>query len=202
MGNDWLALKADYFEPICREVFEEYLRKHGFARGEADEIGALTYFRKDFHIRFHYNVEERPRYSPLVSVGILGGAMPIPNFNEIGLWYAVPPESDVREYGLWLFSNAGELKLSLTRIRDEVVEAYARPLWEHPEQLERLIARRYGEAVAEQNTEALKRKKDEAAQAFRAQDYRRAATLYGQIEAHDLSPAEQKRYELSKKYSP
>ena len=46
----------------------------------------------------------------------------------------IPPDSEVRDYGLWTFSNAEEFKV-VSRIRDEVVDVYARPLWEDPDRL-------------------------------------------------------------------
>jgi hypothetical protein len=198
MSGDWLALRADYFESVGREVFEEYLRGHGFAAGRADETGSLGYDRGDCRLRLHYYVEERPRYSPMVSIGLPGGAAS--RLHEIGLWYAVPQGSGVRDYGLWLFSDAEELRRALTRIRDEVVEVYARPLWENPERLAGLIERREREYMAEQRAEASGRRRVEAEQAFKSHDYRRAAAIYGQMDESELSPAERKRYEMSKRH--
>jgi hypothetical protein len=159
MDVDLLDLKVDYFEPVSREVFDEYMRNRGFAPGEADDTGSLIYRRDDCFLRVHYYVEDRPRYSPMVSIGVLPAtSLGIP-FERIGLWYAVPTGSDAKDYELWRFSDAVELKQVLTRIRDEVVEVYGRPLWENPDQLARLINRRYEEAVAEREDEALKRKR-------------------------------------------
>ncbi len=200
MSVDWLALKADYFETIGGEVFEAYLRRHGFAAGRADEAGSLSYERGDCRLRIHYYVEERPRYSPMVSIGLLGGAALRPALHEIGLWYAVPQGSEARDYGLWLFSDPEELRRVLTRIRDEVVEVYARPLWENPELLARLIERRDREFTAERKAEASEKRKSEAEQAFKSHDYRTAVALSGQLDDSELSPAERKRFEMSKRH--
>ncbi len=197
MSGDWLSLKADYFETVGGEVFEAYLRRHGFEAGRADEIGSLSYDRGYCRLRLHYYVEERPRYSPMVSIGLPGGAA---GLHEIGLWYAVPQGSEVRDYGLWRFSDPEELRRVLTRIRDEVVEVYARPLWENPERLAVLIESREREYVNEREAEASGRRKTEAEQAFKSHDYRTAAALYGQMNESELSPAERKRYEMSKRH--
>lgn len=198
MSGDWLSLKADYFEPVGREVFGEYLRGHGFTPGRVERSGSFTYTRGDCYLELHYYVEQSPRYSPMVSIGLLGGVAA--HLREIGLWYAVPPASGVREYGLWLFSDPDELRRALTRIRDEVVEVYARPLWENPERLAGLIERREREYIAEQKAEASGRRRVEAEQAFKSRDYRRAAAIYGQMDDSELSPAERKRYEMSKRH--
>ena len=52
--EDWLALRADYFEPVARDVLDDYLRRQGFGRGEADEVGCLTYNRGEVFLRVYY----------------------------------------------------------------------------------------------------------------------------------------------------
>ena len=43
-------------------------------------------------------------------------------FDRIGLWYAIPEGRKERDYGLWLYSNAEELREVLIRIRDEIID--------------------------------------------------------------------------------
>jgi len=198
-GYNWLALAADYFEPVAREVFEKYMQGYGFGTGEADEVGCLTYRRGNVFLRVHYYVEESPNYSPMVSIGLTGAAQPHAGFDRIGLWYALPADSELRDYELWIYSNADELRRVLTRIRDEVIEVYARPLWDNEKQLAGWLKKRFEEDKAEREQEILSHNKQQAERAFRSQDYRKAATLYGLMKDSDLSPVERKRYELAKK---
>lgn len=199
--EDWSALRADYFEPVAREIFDDYLRSFGFGKVEADEVGCLTYHGREVFLRVHYYVEDSPNYSPMVTIGITRTSPLIPAFNTIGLWYAIPVSAGVRNYATWTFSNAGELKQVLTRIRDEVVAVYARPLWENPDQLAALIDTRYEEVKAERASEIVNRNKQEAERAFKAHDYEKAARLYGLMKDSDLSNAERKRHEIAKKHS-
>jgi hypothetical protein len=204
MGS-WLDLAVDYFEAVSREVFDDYMQTHGFARGDADEIGGLTFRRGNRFLEVDYYVEDRPDFSPQVRIGLVRWATLRSGFDRIGLWYAIPENRKERDYELWRYSNAEELKQVLTRIRDEVVDVYARPLWENPKELAALIARNSRDAKAEREreiqNEMLRREREEAERAFRSHDYRKAATLYTQIGESKLSPVERKRYELSKKYT-
>jgi len=198
--SDWLALRADYFEPVAREVFDHYLRQHGFGNGEADEAGCLTYNRGEVFLRVHYYVEDSPNYSPMVSIGLTRTSRLIPAFDRIGLWYAIPPDAEETNYGTWTFSNADEFRQVLSRIRDEVVDVYARPLWENSDRLLTLLDRRYEEVKAERTAEIVSRNKQEAERAFRAHDYKKAAQLYGLMKDSDLSMSERKRREIAKKH--
>ena len=198
--EDWLKLRSDYFEPVAREVFDEYLRQHGFGKGEADEIGCLTYRRSEVFLRVYYWVEDNPNYSPMVSVGLDLRSPLVPAVEQIGLWYAVPEDAEQRNYETWLFSNREQLKTVLSRIRDEVVDVYGRPLWEDPDRLAVLIDRRNEEYKAERSNAIAARNKQDAERAFRAQDYAKAAQLYGAINEADLSLAERKRHEIAKRH--
>jgi len=199
--GDWLDLTAEYFEPVSRAVFDDYLKGHGFRHGQADQTGALTYRRDRTFLQVTYYVEDSPNYSPMVSLGRIRNAWLRPVFDSIGLWYAIPSDdTEARAYELWRFSDAEQLEGGLIRLRREVIEVYARPLWENPEQLAGLVRTRRGEIKAERQSEILKSKKSEAERAFRAADYRLAATLYGQMDEPSLSALERKRYALSRKY--
>lgn len=199
--EDWSALRADFFEPVAREVFDDYMQRHGFGKGEADEVGCLTYHGREVFVRVHYYVEDTPNYSPMVTIGITRNSPLMPAFNTIGLWYAIPPDVSARDYPTWTYSNADELKQVLTRIRDEVVDVYAPPLWNDPDRLAALIDARYEEVKAERAAEIVNRNKEEAERAFKAHDYEKAARLYGLMKDSDLSHAERKRHEIAKRHS-
>jgi hypothetical protein len=156
--DDWLALRAEYFEQVARDVFDHYLRSSGFGNGEADEAGCLTWHRREVFLRVHYYVEDSPNYSPMVTIGLTRTSRLVPAFDRIGLWYAIPPDVEVRDYGTWTFSNADEFRQVLTRIRDEVVDVYARSLWENQKKLEALIEKRFQEVKAERQEDPLKKR--------------------------------------------
>ena len=155
--GDWLDLRADYFEQVARDVFDQYLGQHDFDSGEANDAGCLTYRRRQVFLEVHYMIEDSPKYSPMVTIGLADMAHRL-TFDRIGLWYAMPEGSALRLYEDWRYSNAGELKSVLTRIRDEVVNVYARPLWENPKKLAELIERRFQQVKAERKEDPLKKR--------------------------------------------
>jgi hypothetical protein len=63
-----------------------------------------------------------------------------------------------------------------------------------------LIDRRNEEYKAERSSAIADRNKQDAERAFRAQDYEKAAKLYGSINHADLSLAERKRHEIAKRH--
>ena len=191
--------KAEYFEPVCREVFDAYLRRQRFGRGRADETGSLVYRRGHCFLEVHYYPEERPSYAPMVTIGLVPRFSSRARSGAIGLWYAVPKGIEAHEYGAWRFSSAEELRAAMTRIRDEVVKVHARPLWENPKQLAALIDQRMAEAKSERNAEILRRKKADAEAAYQSRDYRKAAALYGVLPEAELSALECKRFAYAKK---
>lgn len=197
--SDWLDFKADYFERVCREVFDGYLKRHRFGPGRADETGSLLYRRGRCFLEIHYYVEDRPNYAPMVSIGLVSRLSLRSRSDGIGLWYAISQGIEAREYECWRFSSAEELRKVLMRIRDEAVEVYARALWEDPNELARLVDERLAEIELERNADVLGKKKAEAEHAFQSRDYVKAAALYGRMGESELSPIERKRYAYSKK---
>lgn len=195
------------------------MKRLGFGRGEADDIGGLTYHRRNQFVTVDYSVEDRPTYSPHVEIGftrtrsrrfrsyarwLVGGSTRPIGLDRFPLWYAIPSDSQQRDYERWRYSNEAELRQALTRLRDEVVEIYARPLWENPQKLHNWIARfslssQFNRAK-EIEDEMLRRAKKEADEAFGSCDYRKAAAVYSRIGVAKLGPVERKRLELSKKY--
>ena len=199
--EEWMALRVDYFAAITAEVFDQYLRRHGFGSGVTDAAGCLTYHRGELFFQLHYYVEDRPNFSPMVTIGLERASPLVPAFDRIGLWYAIPEAVKERDYETWTFSNASDLKEVLTRIKDDVVDVYACPLWENQDQLTTLIDRRYNEVKAERTADIVNRNKQEAERAFRAHDYEKAARIYDLMRESDLSLAERKRHEIAKKQS-
>jgi hypothetical protein len=204
-ARSWLDLAVDYFEPVAREVFDSYMQSHRFSRGKANEFGELTFRRGGCFMDVGYNFDERPNLCPQVRIGLVRWFWLRSGFDHISLWYAIPEDREERDYELWRYFNAEELRTVLTRIRDEVVEVYARPLLEDTKKLSALIEQNSREVKAarerEIENEMLRRIREEADRAFRSRDYSKAATLYGQIGVPKLSPVERKRLELSKKYA-
>ncbi|HYD13885.1 MAG TPA: hypothetical protein VEC11_13635 [Allosphingosinicella sp.] len=156
---DWSALATDYFEPVCRATFDAYFERQGFRLVKSDAT-AVRYGCKPCWLELHHYVEDAPRFSPMLTIGLTRrwsltqsllrmfrrGPRPpaIPaGFDSIGLWYAIPESEVQARYELWLFSSRDELEAIGPRLRDDIVDVYARPLWTDPDRLATLIVDRY-----------------------------------------------------------
>ncbi|MBI1927846.1 hypothetical protein HYR99_26855 [Candidatus Poribacteria bacterium] len=202
MNEQWKGLFVSDFESICRKVFDSYMRRCGFTDTEADESGAITYFKQNRFLRVHYYPEESPTYSPMIDVGFVAKDedASISRFEGIGLWYAIPEGTPVRNYGFWTFASPKELEKVLLQIRDEVVDVYARPLWEEPSRLRYFIEQQKKEIQKHYGEERMNRKKREADLAFRSGNYQEALKIYDEIDISELSRLELKRIELSSRF--
>jgi hypothetical protein len=116
-------------------------RGFGECPSHSDDVG-VTYRRGRCIVRFHYYPEDRPKYSPMVTIGLVPRLLGRPRFSEIGLWYAIPESAEAASYPTWWFSSESQLAEVLIRTRDEVLDGYAARLWLDTHQLAELIANR------------------------------------------------------------
>ncbi len=199
MTESWLDLAIPYFVPICRGVFDAYFVGHGFGLPRVDRVSGVTYSNGECCIEISYWLEDSPLFTPMVAIGVESryAHEPPVTLNRIGLWYAIPANLAVHDYGSWRFSNPRDLEESLLRIRDEVIDKYAKPLWLRLDQLIVLIQRRSAEFSAAQAEEARQKKITEAAIAFKEGKYAKVLNIYSSIGVDNLTPAERKRYEIA-----
>lgn len=138
--SGWRSLTCSYFAAVCREILSHYFERFGFIETTQSAIGGVYFKRDDVFIEISYEPETYPKYSPSVIVGI-GDA----KYDDSGLpcgvplWYVVPQRDAVPRYTSWTFSNEGELRATLLRIREEVLEGYAAPLWSDRDYLNSVI---------------------------------------------------------------
>ena len=159
--------RTAYFIPVCRSVFDAYFQSRGFHLREC-RPHAVSYRGRSCWIRIHYLPEELPPFSPMLTIGVDGSAiaraascvgvpatrthwvfrtvgrllnrdLPPPLVREIGLWDAIPEGDPAASYHSWRFASAEELSNVARRLLEEVIEPYARPLWEEPRQLRDLL---------------------------------------------------------------
>jgi hypothetical protein len=135
--EDLRELAAKDFPSICREALGPYLEAHGFTVGAMD-FASVGWRRGSSTLRIHHLPEESPKYSPMVELGFttfwsrLSGRV-----YTAGLWRLIP--KDAPPYSEWWFTGPEDLPAILHRIRDEVLDVHARPLWEDPRRLRALV---------------------------------------------------------------
>lgn len=120
-------------------------------------------------------------------------------YNYVGLWAAIPESDPRRHYWDWLFSNAEELEAVMRRIRDEVVDVFALPLWDRPGAIKELVDRYEEEQRLKALAEAAERTKQEAHAAFQEGDYAKTVALYERLTLAELEPSHRKRLEIARK---
>jgi hypothetical protein len=198
--NDWQALAIPYFTPVCRSVLDGYMTRNEFGRSTVTDLGMLVYHREDIFLYFHYYIEENPNFSLMVNIGFnrFDAVLASIEAESIGLWVVIPEDEEAAEYPQWLFRNESELEHSVVRVRDDVMDIYAKPLWNNPPELSKKIKRFRTECAKTQTKEAVEIKRKEAETAFRYGKYEKAARLYSEIDPSTLSAVERKRLELAK----
>lgn len=140
--NGWEQLACRYFEDTCISELSPSLGAEGFVVGRVDWHGAVLFKRFDVFVEVGYEIGTAPNYSPTVVVGFGNN-----RYDEDGrsagvpLWFVIPEDEHSAPYSLWTFSSASQLREVLGRIRAEVVDRFARPLWERTEVLEETLAR-------------------------------------------------------------
>jgi hypothetical protein len=180
-------------------VFDAYFTAHEFRLVHADPAGRVTYSDGGSFVEFSYWLEDAPKFAPMIAIGVDSrySSAAHMGFNRIGVWYAIPETMEARQYGTWHFSDLQTLEVSLRRIRSEVIEVYAKPLWLCPKHLATLIDRRRQEVSADRDGQALEMKRRDAEAAFTSSDYEQALTIYRDIGIERLTPLEQKRVEIA-----
>jgi hypothetical protein len=206
--GSWDDFSIPFFEPVCRAVFDDYMRQAGFTETDSDEIGTVAYFRTSsavgvpwIFVSFEYWPEDAPDYSPMINIGFAErpGLDPALTLTSIGLWYAIPAEAPARSYPSWPLRTVGQATESLVKIR-EVVDTYARPLWEDTAQLAAFAAKLEEESARKEADEARERvaaKKRRAGRAFWGRNYRKVLNIYQALDEADLSEIDRKRIKIA-----
>ncbi len=134
--------RCPFFARVCRRVLGEYLESNGFSETSVDVTGVPTFSRFGVFLEVGYDLESAPSYEPTVVLGV-GEKTYDESFQPCGVpfWYVIPGNLEENKYSDWTFKTEAELEKVLARIRDEVLELYAKPLWLNLDRLEKVISR-------------------------------------------------------------
>jgi len=188
---------VSYFHSVCDRILKPYLDLLSFRaiETESDELkSTAAYSNGEIVLRFSYGPEDFPNYCVMIGLGFQQERWPLADAG-IGLWYGMP--RDKRE--AWPFRNEEELDRVLRRIRDTILPEYAEPLWNDPQILRQLINRFWSEESAKTESERVASERLRAEAAFRAGSYADVVKIYTQFSPVDLTPTDQKRFEIARK---
>lgn len=192
-------VEIDYFRPTCRQVLGPYFLLYGFeattsSRGGIQDRTSVLYSNGEIILDVGYWPEDYPNYSLMIGLGFLQGRRYLVD-SCIGLWYAMPPDKQVP----WRFRSEQELETVLRLLRDDVLPAYAEPLWREPQLLRQLINRYQSERSAKGEAEAVQRERRKAEVAFKTGNFREVVRIYSELSPVDLTPTDRKRFDLARK---
>jgi hypothetical protein len=190
--------RIPYFEGVVVGVLSTFLVERGFARRRTAGFDEVIFERFPTRLRVHYLPEEPRPYSPMVSIGFVPGFDHKLQGSMIGLWYAIPADDEGQDYSNWRFDSEAQLSAALQRIRDDLLDRFARPLWEDPQRLRGLLERQLGELKEERLARIFERDRAAAIRAFADGDYARTVELYSGLPERLLARSDAKRLAISK----
>ncbi len=192
-------VEVPYFQAVCYQVLNAYLRLFGFEPMSVKQNGienttTAAYSNDKIILDFSYWPEDFPNYCVMIGLGFLEGRRYLVD-SGIGLWYAIPPEKQES----WRFKTEKELNAILCHVRDEVLPTHAEALWKDPQLLRQLITRFHSERDAKNESEEVERKRRQAEAAFKSGDFSEAIRIYSEFSPVDLTATDQKRIEIARK---
>jgi hypothetical protein len=139
--SDWDNLNCLFFASTCRRILNDYFEAHGFVESPNLRGVGVLYRWFDIFLEVGYEPITCPDYSPTI---VLGTGPDI--YDESGLpacvpfWYVIPDSLPESGYSLWTFRDEAQLKGVLVRIKVEILEPHAKPLWLSLDRLENCIS--------------------------------------------------------------
>ncbi len=139
--NGWEGLICTFFGPTCRRVLGQYFEMNGFTEVRENEIGGVWFSRFGVFLEISYELETVPQtLSVVIGVGENKYESPSGHPCCVPYWYLLPRVDSQNQSGLVGFKTESELETLLGQIKDNVLEPYAKPLWNNIEKLEVTIA--------------------------------------------------------------
>lgn len=134
--NGWQRLKCPFFTEVCRHVLCSYFRAEGFEESRLTSIGGVIFRRGDVFVEIGYEPETHPDYSPTVVLGYGAEAYgEAGSSNIVPMWFVLEDDAAGRRYSFWTFRSEDELRRVFGRMRDELLEPCAKPLWTDADRL-------------------------------------------------------------------
>ncbi len=147
--------------------------------------------------------KDGPRYCPRMHIGAL-----VPNHADlrrrsVDICHTVPAEHELRRYNfLWRYTSPVECAAALTKVRDLILEPFARPYLDDVPRLIALLSARareldqeWQEQIDSHNESILRTAAEEA---FREKDYEQVDRNYSRIDNARLSQLERQKLEFAK----
>lgn len=196
MDSFLTALAALYFEETSKKILDKFFLKYGFKLLESNELKVI-YNKEDIFVEIYYYPEDIPNYVLMIGIGFIKSSNGSKDYDCVGLWYALPQNS--YDFKDWKFSTQQGLKRNLSHIRKNILEKYAKPLWENPAKLRCLIDAQLNETKSGALEQMRIQNILKAKQAFKAGQYSEAVRIFEQVGVNNLSTVELQMYNIGKR---
>lgn len=203
--NDWDQLYCSYFGEVCLSELAPPLGGDGFVAIRVEDHGAVIFKRSEVFMEIGYEVESSPNYTPTLVVGIgdskygkAGKCMGVP------LWFVMTDGEPSSKYPIWKFSTRQQLQELLRKLKSEVLDRYARPLWLHIGLLETAV-RNFQEYLADVQVQGLERSalnkesvyRRNAVKAFTEKDYLKFVDEMSNVSKDRMTPVDLRRLDYA-----
>jgi len=190
------ALSVQYFEATSRKIFDDVFFKYGFKLFKSNEI-KVAYNKSDIFFEIYYYPEDSPNYSLMIGIGFIKENNDSVAYEGAGLWYALPQDYNFKD---WKFSNQEELEKNLKQISNNILEQYAKPLWDNPNKLRNLIDTQLNESKSNAEKQLRRQNLVKAKQAYKTGKYDEAVKIYEKVGVNNLTAVELQMYHICKKH--
>lgn len=190
------TLSVKYFQETSKKVLDKYLIKYGFKLLEANQT-KITYKKDNIFLEIYYYPEDIPNYYLMIGIGFVQKDNGSLMYDGMGLWYALSQNS--HDYKHWNFSSQEELERNLAQICNDVLEKYAKSLWENPDKLRSLIDAQLNRVKEDDKEKFKSQRLLKAKQAFKAEQYNEALRIFEEVGVNNLSTVELQMYNRCRK---
>ncbi len=198
MKSTWDEAKPSHFTDLCQEVLNPKLSSYGLSSIKQNRI-SVVFYNGRLYMEVSYWLEDYPCFILMVGIGFcLDGCNNCSKLKGIGINYAMAENGVSFDTSKWMFSTKEECRNALTYVRDTILDKYAKPLIENPNNLDKLIIKYLEKREQGDQDSILRHQLDKARQAFKLGQYQLAVELYSSIDVSVLKSLDLKFLQSAK----
>lgn len=185
----------EYFNRVCRSVFDAYMTAEGFTSCIDVDPGTVLFMRPAIAVSFRYYDETAPLYWLQVTIA---PTTPDPEdqrneTNSLALWQLLPTDEQEGVSRSLTFHSEEELRGVLQQTVFPLAKRYLAPLWTDPNPLKRLLEDQRDRDNRAFEETSISQVRNFAEAALAREDYAGACSLYERIPVSMLSAADRRR---------
>jgi len=176
-------------------MLDSALYYYGFELLRVDET-EVVYNKSNIFLKISYWPEDSPNFILMFGIGFIKHEGDSITYDEIGLWRVLPED---KERLMFQFSLKEELEMCIYRFLNEILEQYAKPLWDNPIKLKDMIKTYNDIRISDTEERIREMNRIKARQAYKSKEYEKAIELFDLVDEKYLNVVEKKMYCLCKR---